>query len=172
MRVRVAGPTDIEEIRALETEAFGFTWDTETFLRELRRTDCLFTVGDVDQQTVAMASLNWILDEVHLMSIAVSPAWRGQGLARRLLGENLAFCKARGLHWMTLEVKWDNQPALALYKSYGFTTVGKRKKYYRDGQDARIMWSEQLGEERYRQQLEPYQLAATNLAREWEESRP
>lgn len=168
----MAGPDDIEEIRALETEAFGFTWDAETFARELRRTDCLFSVGEVEGKTVAMASLNWILDEVHLMSIAVAPAWRGKGLARHLLGENLAFCRERGLHWMTLEVKWDNPPALALYKSYGFTTVGKRKKYYRDGQDARIMWSDKLGEEGYREQLEPYREAAAALNQEWEESRP
>ena len=172
MNVRVAGPADVETIRELETEAFGFTWDTEVFLKELQRTDCLFTVGEVEEQTVAMASLNWILDEVHLMSIAVAPAWQGQGLARQLLGDNLAFCQKRGLHWMTLEVKWDNPPALALYKNYGFTTVGKRKKYYRDGQDARIMWSGQLGEDRYREQLAAHQESASLLTQQWQESRP
>jgi ribosomal-protein-alanine N-acetyltransferase len=172
--VRLAQPADVERIRSLEIEAFGFTWEADVFLRELQRTDCLFTVGEVQDQTVAMASLNWILDEVHLMSIAVDPAWQGRGLARQLLGENLAFCQAvGGLGWMTLEVKWDNAPALALYKSYGFTTVGKRKAYYRDGQDARIMWSGRLTEEeRYQEPLERYREAAARLAQEWKETRP
>lgn len=173
MSVRVANPHDVEAIRTLETEAFGFTWDADVFLKELQRTDCLFTVTEVEQDIVAMASLNWILDEVHLVSIAVAPAWQGKGLARRLLGQNLAFCQAMNLQWMTLEVKWDNPPALALYKHYGFTTVGKRKKYYRDGQDARIMWSGRLTEEeRYLEGLGEYRQDAQRLAQEWKRSRP
>lgn len=171
-QVRLAGVGDVETIRALEVEAFGFTWDKEVFQRELQRTDCLFTVTQVEGETVAMASLNWILDEVHLMSIAVAPAWQGKGIARQLLGQNLAFCQLLGLRWMTLEVKWDNAPALALYKSYGFTTVGKRKKYYRDGQDARIMWSSPLTEERYQESLEAYRQAAQRLHQEWSGTRP
>jgi ribosomal-protein-alanine N-acetyltransferase len=170
--VRLAGQQDVEVIREIEIEAFGFTWEGEVFQRELRRTDCLFALLEQQGQTVATASLNWILDEVHLMSIAVAPPWRGQGLARQLLGQCLAFCQLLELRWMTLEVKWSNEPALALYKSFGFTTVGKRKKYYRDGQDARIMWSSPLSEARYQEQLEPYREAARQLHQQWKESRP
>jgi ribosomal-protein-alanine N-acetyltransferase len=172
VKVRLAEEGDVETIRALESEAFGFTWAAEVFARELGRSDCLFTVGEVSQETVAMASLNWILDEVHLMSIAVAPAWRGRGLARQILGENLAFCRLRGLDWMTLEVKWDNPPALALYKHYGFTTVGRRKKYYRDGQDARIMWSGRLLDAAYQEPLRPYRDSAAGLVEAWTRSRP
>jgi ribosomal-protein-alanine N-acetyltransferase len=164
---RVAGLGDLEAIRDLEIEAFGFTWDADVFARELRRQDCLFTVVEAAGEVVAMASLNWILDEVHLMSIAVSPTWRGRGLARRLLGENLAFCQGLGLQWMTLEVKWNNVPALALYRSFGFTTVGKRKRYYRDGQDARIMWSGRLSEDPYLQDLAVHRDAAQRLTEQW-----
>lgn len=173
MKVRVARAEDIETIRRMETDAFGFTWEAEVFARELLRSDCLFTVGEVDTRAVAIASLNWIVDEVHLMSIAVDPSYQGRGLARQLLGENLVFCQGiEGLNWMTLEVKWDNPPALALYKSYGFTTVGRRKKYYRDGQDARIMWSGQFTEERYGSPLNPYRASVERWAPEWRATRP
>lgn len=172
MRVRVATDEDIDAVRELEIEAFGFTWDQDVFQRELQRRDCLFTVGELEGQTVAMASLNWILDEVHLISIAVVPSYRGRGLSRQLLGENLAFCQALWLRWMTLEVKWDNPPALALYKCYGFTTAGRRKNYYRDGQDARIMWSSPLTEERYGEPLAPFRKNAQRLLEQWRESRP
>lgn len=172
MKVRVARAHDMETIRAIELEAFEFTWEAEVFERELRRDDCLFCLGELEGATVAMASLNWIVDEVHLMSIAVAPAFQGRGLARQLLGENLAFCQRLDMQWMTLEVKWDNLAALALYKSYGFTTAGRRKAYYRDGQDARIMWSGRLTEERYRQPLDLYRDAADQLLQEWKESRP
>lgn len=173
MKVRVARAEDIETIRRMETEAFGFTWEAEVFGRELLRRDCLFTVGEFERRVVAMASLNWIVDEVHLMSIAVDSDYQGRGLAGQLLGENLVFCQGvEGLNWMTLEVKWDNPPALALYKSYGFTTVGRRKKYYRDGQDARIMWSGQFGEERYGASLDPYRPSVARWSPEWRATRP
>lgn len=173
MKVRVAGVDDIEAIRRLEIQAFGFTWEAAVFARELQRSDCLFTVGEVEDQVVAMASLNWIVDEVHLMSIAVQPEFQGRGLARQLLGENIVFCQGfEELKWMTLEVKWDNPPALALYKCYGFTTVGKRKKYYRDGQDARIMWSGQFGEDRYGKPLDIYRPAVARWSPGWYATRP
>lgn len=172
MKVRPAGPDDIETVRSMEVEAFGFTWEAEVFARELLRSDCLFTVGELEGHVVALASLNWMVDEVHLMSIAVAPRFHKRGLARQLLGENFVFCQELGgLNQMTLEVKWDNPPALALYKSYGFTTVGRRKKYYRDGQDARIMWSGQLSDPRYGEPLERYRASVRQWISDWRATR-
>lgn len=172
MNLRVARAADLDTLRALESEAFGLTWESEVYARELQRADCLYSVGDEGGEVVALASLNWILDEVHLLSLAVPPAFQRGGRARRLLGTNLAFCQQLGLRWMTLEVKWENAPALALYKSFGFTTVGRRPKYYRDGQDARIMWSGDLREPSAQEDLEPYREWALPLWQEWKESRP
>ena len=173
MKVRPAGSDDIETVRRMEVEAFGFTWEEHVFKHEFLRADCLFTVGELEGQTVALASLNWMVDEVHLMSIAVAPSFHNRGLARQLLGENLVFCQELGgLNQMTLEVKWDNPPALALYKSYGFTTVGRRKKYYRDGQDARIMWSGQLSDPRYGEPLERYRPAVRQWISAWRATHP
>lgn len=45
-----------------------------------------------------------------------------------------------GVQYMTLEVRVSNEPALALYKNFGFKKAGLRKKYYEDnGEDAHIM---------------------------------
>lgn len=173
MLVRVALPEDIETIRRMEIEAFGFTWEAEAFARQLEREDCLFTLCEIDGAVVALASLNWVLDEVQLISIAVDPAYQGRGLSRQLLGENFVFCQGlEGLNQMTLEVKWDNPPALALYKAYGFTTVGRRKKYYRDGQDARVMWSGQFNAERYQAPLDSYRPSVAEWADQWRLTRP
>lgn len=181
IRPRVAQARDIFALRELEIEAYGYTWESEAFEREFRRRDCLYTVVDSSAcgrltprgglspgPLAAVTSLNWIEDEVHLMSIAVAPAFQRQGLGRTLLGLHLAFSQQLSLNWMTLEVKWENAPALALYRHYGFTTAGRRKKYYRDGQDARIMWSSALQEDRYRSQLAAFQGDAETLKQEWE----
>ncbi len=42
---------------------------------------------------------------------------------------------------MTLEVRASNDPAIKLYKKFGFAPVGFRTNYYSDtGEDALIMW--------------------------------
>ncbi len=147
MKLRRAVAADIEAIRTLETEAFGFTWGPEVFLKELAREDCLFLVGEMDEAVMASLSLNWVVDEVQVLSVVIDPARRGQGLSHQLLGVALAFCQERGLNWVHLEVKWNNEPANRLYRRFGFTTTGRRKKYYRDGQDARVMMAGPLGEQ-------------------------
>jgi ribosomal-protein-alanine N-acetyltransferase len=43
---------------------------------------------------------------------------------------------------MTLEVRVSNKAALRLYKKCGFTIQGLRKRYYRNSEDAYVMWTE------------------------------
>lgn len=161
MKLRRATIADIEGIRSLETEAFDLTWSEEVFRRELLRPDCLFLVGESDQAVVASLSLNWVVDEVQVLSLVLHPDLRGQGLSRQLLGAALALCRKRALQWVHLEVKWHNEPANRLYRHFGFTTVGKRKKYYRDGQDARVMLAGPLKD--MDEKLHPYETLAEEL---------
>jgi ribosomal-protein-alanine N-acetyltransferase len=56
---------------------------------------------------------------------------------------------------LTLEVRVTNSAAQALYRKYGFTAHGTRKRYYSDNnEDALIMWSPPLGEPGYRANVE------------------
>jgi len=71
-----------------------------------------------------------IADEAELLTIAVEPAQRRQGLGRGLLGAFLADCAARGAAAVFLEVDAGNAPALALYQTAGFRAAGRRRAYY------------------------------------------
>ena len=78
--------------------------------------------------------------EVH--TIGVDPALQGQGIGRRLLDELLNFADGGVVY---LEVRTDNEAAIALYRSMGFEQVGLRKRYYRvSGADAYTMRREAL----------------------------
>jgi [ribosomal protein S18]-alanine N-acetyltransferase len=78
--------------------------------------------------------------EVH--TIGVDPAYQGRGVGRRLLDELLNLTAGAVVH---LEVRTDNAPAIALYRSVGFTEVGLRRRYYRvSGADAYTMRREAL----------------------------
>ncbi|MCB2200746.1 ribosomal protein S18-alanine N-acetyltransferase [bacterium] len=77
-----------------------------------------------------------IIDEGELLNIAILPEERGRGLGRGLLKNWLKRLREQRFRAVFLDVRDDNQPAIALYESFGFEVVGKRKGYYSNGEDA------------------------------------
>ncbi|MGV0813302.1 ribosomal protein S18-alanine N-acetyltransferase [Mycolicibacterium boenickei] len=75
--------------------------------------------------------------EYEIHTIGVDPDFQGQGIGRRLLDDLLDFASGGAVF---LEVRTDNEPAIALYESAGFVNIGLRKRYYRvSGADAYTM---------------------------------
>jgi ribosomal-protein-alanine N-acetyltransferase len=72
-------------------------------------------------------------DEGEVLSLAVPPPARRQGIGRRLLAGALAWARAWRVTTLFLEVAEDNPAARALYRAAGFTVVGHRPGYYRRG---------------------------------------
>jgi len=76
--------------------------------------------------------------EAEILTLAVMPEARGQGLGRALLKSAASHAATQGAVSMFLEVGADNPAALALYAGLGFERVGLRKGYYR-GRDAWVL---------------------------------
>ena len=85
-----------------------------------------------------------ILEEAHITTLAIEPAQQGKKLGQLLLTELLLQAYHRGLERATLEVRGSNERALKLYQKFGFTEAGIRKRYYSDGENARILWRSRL----------------------------
>jgi ribosomal-protein-alanine N-acetyltransferase len=68
-----------------------------------------------------------VLDEVHIMQVAVAPAYRRKGIAKQL---SLCLMDAKQGKELLLEVRESNHPAQLLYAKLGFTRSGYRKAYY------------------------------------------
>ena len=96
-----------------------------------------------------------MVDEAHITTFAVHPAWRRQRIGERLLLAFLDLARDRHAREATLEVRLSNIAARRLYEKYGFRPVGLRPRYYSDnGEDALIMTTEPLGEPRCRERIE------------------
>jgi ribosomal-protein-alanine N-acetyltransferase len=80
--------------------------------------------------------------EGELLTLAVSPPARRQGVASALLKAALAQVIAQGGRTMVLEVATGNATALALYRRHGFARVGHRRHYYADLSDALVLRAE------------------------------
>ncbi|WP_160000387.1 GNAT family N-acetyltransferase [Roseomonas sp. 18066] len=78
-------------------------------------------------------------DEAEILTLAVHPAARRQGLALALLETTALAAAARGAAALFLEVSAGNAPARALYAAAGFAEVGRRRRYYADGSDALVL---------------------------------
>ena len=74
-----------------------------------------------------------------VMYIFVSRSQRQQGIGRQLLSYLKSYLKSAELQESVfLEVRASNRAAIQLYESFGMELVGFRKKYYSDGEDARV----------------------------------
>lgn len=78
-------------------------------------------------------------DEAELHSIAVHPAQRRAGCGSRLLAAFLEEARVRQARVVWLEVRLSNEAAIRLYKGRGFRAIGRRPRYYADGEDALLL---------------------------------
>jgi len=74
-----------------------------------------------------------------VQTIAVAPTAQGHGIGRVLMKYLMASAREQGATQMILEVRADNEPAIALYQGLGFEVISSRRDYYAPGIDASIM---------------------------------
>lgn len=80
-----------------------------------------------------------MVDQVHVISVAIAEQFRGYGLGQLLLKYVMNYARHR-CEVMSLEVRVNNTVAQHVYQNLGFQYGGKRKNYYGEGQDALVMW--------------------------------
>lgn len=140
--LRPALPADHDAIAGLE----GLSGATRRLLaRDLAGTaPRTALVARAGGRVVAFGMTTAAPDEVHLLDLVVAPAARRRGLGRRLVAALAARARDDGAAAMTLEVRVGNEPARRLYAALGFASAGIRPGYYRDGEDADILWHRDL----------------------------
>ncbi|MEL7144403.1 MAG: GNAT family N-acetyltransferase [Cyanobacteria bacterium J06573_11] len=108
-----------------------------------------------------------ILEEAHITTLAIEPAYQGHKLGLLLLTHLLNCGRNRGLTRATLEVRVSNHTALNLYQKFDFAEAGQRKRYYADGESARILWRSGLQTEACLKQINQHrQSAIAHLAQQ------
>jgi ribosomal-protein-alanine N-acetyltransferase len=126
----------------LHCASFAHGWSAEEFENLIAsrsvHADGLCPEGKLGTKALAAFVLSrQAADEAEILSIAVDPARRGKGLARRLLDQHMQGLARAGAQSLFLEVDEGNSPALALYRRAGFEEVGRRKHYYAKPDGAR-----------------------------------
>lgn len=129
---------EIDAVIAIDREAFarGGTSTAIDVREEAQRPWSRIFVARENGFPVAYLVAWHVADELHLLAIATSAERRRTGIGRALVQRLVDFAFERDVGQIFLEVRRSNEPAIALYRSFGFYVLSVRTKYYSDGEDA------------------------------------
>jgi len=130
----------IDEVMSLERQLFPVdAWTVEQFWAELAQPTRSYVLAIQDDAVLGYAGLFALAPEADVQTIAVSPKAQGRGIGGLLLEELIDQARAQGCTQLVLEVRSDNEAALAMYTRRGFEQLSTRRDYYAPGVDAHVM---------------------------------
>jgi len=137
IKIRKAIQEDFDAIFALEKVAFNE--ETEDSLKRAlsSRTFSYFVLCD-EKEIMGYCAINELLGEAEILTIMVSPDYRGLGYGKMMLEKMISHAKSHGAEKLFLEVDEHNSGAINLYKSFDFKEIMRREDYYlyKDGRKA------------------------------------
>ena len=146
LQVRPMAAADAEAMAALESVCFAGAghdpWTASMFLAELDPAVPAarsWWIAHDDGELIGFAGGMVIDGGVEILDVAVAPAHRREGIARKLLAHVSYDAQMLGCTSASLEVEDGNESAIALYASLGFSESGRRRGYYGAGLDALVM---------------------------------
>ncbi len=135
--LRPLAPTDAALLAALHRD-WDEPWDERAFAT-LLATPGVFGLLAGDDQPLGFILCRIAADEAEVLTLFVAQARRRKGVATALIEDAISRLRDARTTALFLEVSAANAPARALYTRLGFTEVGRRPRYYRDGADALVL---------------------------------
>ncbi|MET0998883.1 MAG: GNAT family N-acetyltransferase [Marmoricola sp.] len=142
LEVRAADIDDVPAVSRLETDCLGDDAWSEGLVREGIRgalPTVSYLVAESDGSVVGHAVTSAAGDIAELQRIAVEPGHRRTGVASALLAGVVEAAGRTEADRLLLEVREDNQGALAFYARAGFVEIDRRPRYYADGTTAVVL---------------------------------
>ena len=135
---RKALPADAPIIVELEAAAFAErSWGANGVVTgmELIGAHTLLALANNSQKPLGFVMYRLIGPDAELLSIGVDPGVQRHGIGAALLRNLCQTARQEGIGQLFLEVRASNNAAISLYERQGFVEIGRRKAYYKDGED-------------------------------------
>jgi ribosomal-protein-alanine N-acetyltransferase len=138
--LRAATLGDASDLSQLHARCFARGWDKASIGTFIADPLCVVFVASAGEMNACHGFLiaRAASGEAEILTLAVDPAHRRQGIARALLVATIARLKLAGISQLFLEVESGNDAAEGLYRGLGAKPVGRRPAYYEHGADASI----------------------------------
>ena len=145
LRIDTMTIESLDSVCAIENASFLNPWSRLCFLDELSFSNShnfilKFENSFKTDQIIAYLCCRIIIDELHILKLAVHPEQRQKGIATGFLNHCLNLSGFKHIGTVMLDVRESNAAAIGLYKKLDFHIVGQRPNYYFDtGEDAFLM---------------------------------
>lgn len=137
--------SDLEDVMEIERASFSSPWSREMYVSELSNRSSRAVVFFSDDVMAGYFCMWVVLDEAHIMNIAVRPGFRRLGVGKAIMDHIERIALKERLRRILLEVARNNKAGRALYKKCGFSSIGFRKKYYSDVNDDALVMDKWIG---------------------------
>lgn len=150
----------LRSVLRIEALVYPRPWSMTLFLQEIaRRKDRFYIVARAGGDVVGYGGVMTVGSEAHVTTIAVDPDYQRRKIGTKVFISLLDASIERGARAVSLEVRKSNFGAQRMYEKFGFRPVGIRKGYYIEtGEDAIVMWAEQVDRRSYAQLLDARRL--------------
>lgn len=142
IKISVMTLLDLDTICNILTCEFDDFWNYNVFKSELENKNSKYVIAKLNDEIVGFGGIWFSVDDIHITNIVVKKCYRNKKIGTFILNALIDMCKNQAQKSITLEVNSNNIPAQKLYENFGFKTVGIRKKYYNNTDDAIIMTKE------------------------------
>ena len=140
MTIRGMLKEDCPKVLVLFEKCFTHPWSLPSIKDMLCHTGYINLVACDGERIIGYAGILSAADEADITNVATDPDYRRRSVAYRLLQGLMDQARKEEIHFIYLEVRKSNQPAIHLYEKAGFKKEGIRKNYYPDPrEDAVIM---------------------------------
>ena len=147
--IRVLALTDAEAILTicLDANTGETTWKLSSFESELENTYNVYLGYEEDDTLVGFIGCSLMFETLAINNFSVLSSYKRQGIGEKLLQSLVAHGKEKGVENFILEVRISNEPAIALYKKYGFVEIDILKNYYEQPVEDAYIFQLNLGKE-------------------------
>jgi [ribosomal protein S18]-alanine N-acetyltransferase len=122
--------SDLDTILDIESKAYAYPWLRAHFEDALHSGNDCYALWTFNNILAGYLVLMDVIDETHLLNIAVKPDLQNKGFGGILIKKTIEIARNKLHTSVLLEVRPSNFSALRLYEKFGFYLIGRRKRYY------------------------------------------
>ena len=122
--------SDLAEVVEIERTSCTLPWSESLFFNEIQNPRSMPRVARKEGRVAGYLCASQILDEGHILNLAVHPELRRTGIASALITDMIDRLRNEGCRFIFLEVRDSNREAKEIYEQFNFKVIGIRKNYY------------------------------------------
>ena len=126
---------DIDLCYELDSETISL-WSKKQWSNEFKKDGTTVIGLLLENLLIGMCVFQVVLDEAQINYFVINREFRKKGFGSHLMNYLIKLFENSNINKILLEVSKKNTTAEKFYSRFAFSTVGIRRKYYKDGSDA------------------------------------